>query len=361
MTLRKIRRELHELSVAFRANAARARGNGGVGRSRQLAEMIRLRLGPGKLSPEDYYKMRIYRVDLPMERKREFASQRAVPLSQRWYYVTHDKLIAYLLLEQEGVRVPRTYAICHPLRSWGKHLVLRSAEEIVDYLTVSAPYPLVSKPVSGMFSQDVFVIEGREADSGNLRCAEGRSIPALQFARECLAREDGTIFQEVLVPHPEIAARISNRLCTLRLIVLLEADGVRLFRALWKIAAGGNVADNYWHPGNLLARLDLETGRIDRCVTGLGVDFRTVERHPTTGQELKGFQVPLYREAVELVLRIARAFIGVKMQAWDIAITPEGPIPLEINFIGSLFLPQTADQRGVLDPSFREYVARSRG
>jgi hypothetical protein len=50
---------------------------------------------------------------------------------------------------------------------------------------------------------------------------------------------------------------------------------------------------------------------------------------------------------VELTRRIARAFVGLKMQAWDIAFTPEGPIPLEINFIGSLFLPQTADQRGI--------------
>ena len=53
MTLRKIRKELRELSVAFHTNAARARGNGGVNRLQQVAEMIRLRLGPGKLSPAE--------------------------------------------------------------------------------------------------------------------------------------------------------------------------------------------------------------------------------------------------------------------------------------------------------------------
>src|SRR5262249_18771576 len=162
-------------------------------------------------------------------------------------------------------------------------------------------------PISGMLSQDVHLVEGRDADSGDVRCAGAPSVPALQFARDCLSREDGTFFQEVLAPHPEIAARISDRLCTIRLIGLLEAHGVRLFRPLWKIGAGGNIADNYWHPGNLLARLDLETGRIDRCVTGLGHDFRVVERHPVTGEELKGFPVPFYREAVDLVRRIAPA------------------------------------------------------
>jgi hypothetical protein len=75
--------------------------------------------------------MRVYRRDLSFGSKREFASQGALGLSQRWYTVTHDKLLAYLLLEQEGVRIPATHAICHPLRSWGKQLVLRSADQIV--------------------------------------------------------------------------------------------------------------------------------------------------------------------------------------------------------------------------------------
>jgi hypothetical protein len=360
ITFRKIAKELAALGGAFRRDVARARADGGVGPVRQVLDMVRLRLGPGKLEPRDYYRMRVYRRDLPFERKREFASQRALRLSLHWHVVTHDKLIASLLMEHEGLRIPETYAICHPLRSWGVQRVLRSPDQIVQHLTNSARYPFISKPVAGMYSKGVVLVERLEPDSGLLRVAEEEPVPLRQFAEECILRPDGTIFQEVLRPHPEIAAHISDRLCTLRLIVLLEHDDVHLFRALWKIAAGGNVADNYWHPGNLIARLDPGTGCIEQCMTGLGPDFRLVERHPVTGQVLRGFQVPLYREAVELTRRVARAFVGVKIQAWDIAITPEGPIPLEINDIGSVFLPQTADQRGIYDRSFREFVAQAK-
>jgi hypothetical protein len=163
--------------------------------------MVRLRLGPGRLGPEDYYKMRVYRRDLSFGSKRESASQRALGLSQRWYTVTHAKLLAYLLLEQEGVRISATHAICHPLRSWGKQLVLRSADQIVHYLANCARYPFISKPVSGMFSKDVVLVERLEADSGLLRVAEGEPLPAQQFAEECILRPDGTMFQEVLRPH----------------------------------------------------------------------------------------------------------------------------------------------------------------
>src|SRR5215510_14098915 len=168
MTLRTIRREFRELSLAFRTNAARARGNGGVGRLQQVAEMIRLRLGPGKLSPNDYYRMRVYRRDLPLVRKREFVSQRALGLSLYWYSVTHDKLIAYLLMEQEGVRVPSTFAICHPLRAWGNLLALRNADEIVRYLVHSARYPFIAKPVAGLYSRGVVLVERLDPASGLL-------------------------------------------------------------------------------------------------------------------------------------------------------------------------------------------------
>ena len=109
--------------------------------------------------------------------------------------------------------------------------------------------------------------------------------------------------------------------------------------------------------GNIIARLD-PMGRIEQCMTGVGPDFRIVERHPVSGRELKGFQVPFYREAVELTQRIARFFPGIKMQAWDIGITAEGPVPLEVNDVGGVFLVQMVDQRGMDDRSFREFVAR---
>ena len=39
----------------------------------------------------------------------------------------------------------------------------------------------------------------------------------------------------------------------------------------------------------------------------------------------------------------------------------EGPVPLEVNDVGSVFLVQTVDQRGMYDRPFREFVARVNG
>lgn len=351
--------ELKEILATQWKNAAKARGDAGVRPVRQLVELLRLRVGPGKLEPVDYYRMRVYRRDMGFDDKLQFLSQRAVRLPKQWNVVANDKLLTYMVLIQEGIRIPVLRALCHPLRTFGQVPSLHSADAVSAYLRGPAQYPFIAKPITGVFSRDVSLIEGIDRNSDTLRLDDGE-VEVGEFAKAAVGRTDGTLFQELLAPHRDIAANISPRLCTLRLIVLLERDRVRLFRAYWKIAVGRNLADNYWRPGNLIASIDSDSGRVVKCMTGLGPDFRVVDVHPQTGMPLSGFQVPLYREAVDLTLRIAPAFAGMKMQAWDMALTTEGPIPLEVNEEGSVFLPQVVDGHGMNDQGFREYRDRIR-
>jgi hypothetical protein len=141
---------------------------------------------------------------------------------------------------------------------------------------------------------------------------------------------------------------------------MLEREKIRILFAAWKINLGENVADNYWREGNLLAELDETPGNIVCCMTGLGSRFRLVDRHPKTGERLIGFHGPCYREALDLVLHACKLFPGIPIQAWDVAITDRGPIPLEINVVGSLFIPQLIKQRGLLTHDFRELIRRLR-
>jgi hypothetical protein len=163
-----------------------------------------------------------------------------------------------------------------------------------------------------------------------------------------------------LSPHQEIREFISDRICTLRVVVMLDREKIRILFAAWKINCGENVADNYWREGNLLAELDETSGNIIRCMTGLGPNFRLVDRHPKTGKLLIGFRVPCYNEALDLVLHACKLFPCIPIQSWDVSITDRGPIPLEINVVGSLFIPQLIKQRGLLTPDFRELIRRLR-
>src|SRR3546814_402341 len=203
------------------------------------------------------------------------------------------------------------------------------------------------------FSEDVWLLERYDPATDRLVVAGGSFTPE-EFGDHCFERTTGYLFQELLRPHERIRAAISDRLCTLRVMLVIEKNEPRLTVAIWKIAAGANVADNYWREGNLIAKLDQETGRILHCATGLGPRYRLVERHPKTGIPLAGFQVPFYREAVDLALRASKAFADVTLQAWDVAIPDHGPLPLGLHVVGSLFSPQLVNHHGLWTGALRE-------
>ena len=58
-----------------------------------------------------------------------------------------------------------------------------------------------------------------------------------------------------------------------------------------------------------------------------------VERHPDTGAVIAGHTLPLWEEAVAVTLRAHDAEPVSPAIGWDVALTPEGPVLLEANFI----------------------------
>ena len=162
------------------------------------------------------------------------------------------------------------------------------------------------------------------------------------------------IFQEPIVPHPEIAARIGNRVSTLRMMILNPPDGPFVHRIALRIPVGDNMVDNFrsGKSGNLLGRVDHDSGRVVGVFSGVGPNWRSVAAHPDTGGSLEGWTLPCWTETSKIVLDAATAFPGFRIQGWDVAITPNGPTFVELNHRGDFDLLQQAEGRGVADQTF---------
>jgi glutathione synthase/RimK-type ligase-like ATP-grasp enzyme len=68
--------------------------------------------------------------------------------------------------------------------------------------------------------------------------------------------------------------------------------------------------------------------------------------------------LPEWTALTALCLKAARAFPGLRMQAWDIALTERGPVLVEVNVGGDFNLPQLAHGSGLMDERFRAFVDR---
>jgi hypothetical protein len=336
-----------------------------LGSGRRLAsilrEVITLRRGPGKLSPQEYFYYRLWDPDLPIEQKRRFVGKQAQhPMhlacnDRAWYAVVNDKLLFQQAMAGAGLPVPALRAVIHPFRNCDGAQALRSAADVSGFFGNPSAYPWFGKPIDGKYSLDVISGDRFDAATNTIvgHRGAGQQIPDLLAQIET---HPGFLIQERLRPPAAIATRFGEQLWSLRLLVILTPNGPRISRAVAKIATGDNVADNYWRAGNLLGAVNPDTGRICRTVTGSGEALTIDPSHPDTGGPITGTELPDWPALVDLAKRAAWTLPGVRTQAWDIAVTDRGPVLLEVNFGGDLNLAQLAWGRGVLDPEFRAHL-----
>lgn len=353
--------------ATVRAKGPEAREDSGKTLLAQFAEIVALRRGIGKLDADEYYQYGLYD-----DRRFTWADKTTffgrllenglIPILREewWIGLAHDKLIAAAFLRGLGLPTPEIFAVYHPWRTFGDVPTLATRDALSAFLRNRGERPSVAKPVTGMWGKHVLAIRRYDAASDTLVLTNGERLTPDEVASAFDARKDesGTLLQELLVPHPSIAQACGDRLCSVRMVALVDAAGARLISCVWKVATGRSMADNYWEPGNLIAPIDIKTGTVGRPMTGLGRDARFVEHHPDTGRPLMGMTLPDWSQAVSLCLAATRSIPGLPMQAWDVALTTEGPALLEVNVNGGMRLPQLAANAGLYRGDFKAFLQR---
>jgi hypothetical protein len=167
---------------------------------------------------------------------------------------------------------------------------------------------------------------------------EGRKFD-LDGLYDLFSRFEGVlILQEWLENHPGVTRFSgSGTLQTIRIPTIVDhRGGVTLLYADLKLVGGRDDGTDNFHfgeTGNLLADVDLETGRLGeaRTLAENGISPVLHANHPTTGLACSEFEIPFWKETVALARRAASTFLPLKTIGWDIAITPRGPVLIEGN------------------------------
>jgi hypothetical protein len=332
---------------------------------RLLLDLAKASFGPGKLSYDEFIGLRLFDdawlagadssafVGLDAERRIWMAANN----NSEWWGLMRNKLAVTTLLGGYGFPVIPTQALYSDALCMRGVPVMREPEALAGFLRSSRDYPLFGKPMDSQRSLGSIGLEAYDSGSDCLVAGE-RHIPVDDFAAAVAEHyKGGYIFQRRVAPHAGVRRIAGNRLATVRAITILTEEGPQLLRALWKIPAGDNVADNYWRTGNLLATLELETGCVVRVVRGTGLALQEVTEHPDTGAGLVGVEVPNWRDIVGVALEAASALAEVPLIGWDMAAVEGGALIVEPNFTPDFFMTQLADRRGMLDARFNAFLA----
>jgi hypothetical protein len=332
-------------------------------------DYARLAFGPGKLSLDDYVNYRLFDEEfVDGADKRAFIGRRCnrdyiVEINYRhdWLGLLSNKIASASYLAAYGLPTIPVMAVFAPGFAMQGRNLLRSRQELRAFLLSREVYPLFGKPVESLQSLGSIALFGCDPRTGEVIDAVGKIISVETLLDDIESHYSaGYVFQELLSPHRDLTAAIGERVATVRIVTIATANGPKVFRAAWKLPAGGNTADNYWRPGNLLAGVDLETGRVRQVCSGTGFELRNVTHHPDTGANLIGLTIPNWSDLKAAAIEGAKLLRHFALVGWDIASTDKGAIIVEANESADMMLSQIADRRGVLDADFLDLVERQK-
>lgn len=324
----------------------------GKSRLRQMLEILALHRGRFKLGIEEYYELGIFDDEsFPGAEKARCLGWKGSAMIDRrlnddyWRATANDKVLNYALLVHYGFPVPRTLAIWSPA---GKRIadekLLSNEDQLREFLEDGLQFPVFIKPIHGTYGRGTFCLQQRLGGGAGYLDSRGGEVSRDELLAACQNRKfGGMLFQQRLAQHPAVVALVGQTVSCVRIIVALGAGACpEIVLAFWKIGRERNITDNFCmgESGNLLAWIDVGSGRVERVITGLWPDGTECETHPDTGATLLGAHLPDWPSARSLCCEAARYFPGLRLQHWDVTFGDHGPVLMELNTEADLGVPQ---------------------
>lgn len=165
------------------------------------------------------------------------------------------------------------------------------------------------------------------------------------------------LLEEPVIQCEEMNKLNKSSVNTTRMVSVMNDKGEVTILATFVRIGNGKCVDNF-NSGGMTAKVDVETGIIlEEAVNKNGELF---ENHPLTGTKIKGFQIPYWNEAKEMVKEAAKKSKHVRYVGWDVAMSINGPVLIEGNQFPGHDIYQVAEKIGPDDigvlPMFKKAI-----
>ena len=238
--------------------------------------------------------------------------------NRRDYPLADDKNKTKERMAWADVPMPRTF------KTYGAFFELRTLEKDLEGLR-----EFVIKPATGSMGGGILVIARREGSywytvGGQPYSLDdlARHITDIIFGIHSSEMTDSAFIEERIKQHPVLEALTGSGLSDVRVLLFHGRPVMAMLRLPTKESQG----KSNLHQGALGVGVDLATG-FSIHASHFG---KSITIHPDTESNLIGIQIPFWHSVLDVAKRAAGA-MPLKYLGADIAITPKGPVMLEIN------------------------------
>lgn len=249
----------------------------------------------------------------------------------RYYSLARNKYIAHKMLDNTGVRKSELYCYYQPeARYIASNESANDIAGVLLILQAKGVQSCVIKTTESSHGDNVWVIKSFDyKDSDALMTRFDGQIIKLS---DVLGKE-ALIFESVVRQTKQFASFNESSVNTVRFMTTLYPDGsAKVIATFIKIGRAGKCVDNAGGGGNVDVCVDTETGEIKYAIQYDGWrKIKDIEKHPDSGTQLNGVVIENWQSIKEEVIKFQQCFPYCKAAGWDIAITDDGPIAIEVN------------------------------
>lgn len=311
---------------------------------------------------EDYYHHGLYRRDLPFSEKTKFLGY----FRFKRYYGTinpvrfdllaRDKVIFHMLATALELPVPKLVAVTQGSEEPVFGRTLETLDDLRAFLREEASQNLFFKPADESRGRGALSLGEKVAGREAWRMLPGSSEISLEevVAHVCRGgKMRRFLIQDRLQSHDVLEEIVPEVCSTIRLMTYTDQRGVTVMGAALRLGNGREPTDNL-SGGGVVAEIDLESGRLQKVVS-LDTELPVyLTDHPMTDVTITGKIIPDWGEVMALVREAARKLAFLPCIGWDVAVTDQGPVIVEINSRPRCRPIQVANGKGILTGAFSE-------
>ena len=321
-------------------------GRGVVDRFRIYRDFLHLRKQKG-LQPQEYEDFDFDKLDKDFRNQFLGVNEQRYYLDLlnplKYYIISRNKFLAHQVMDSAGIRQARLFCFYQP--EGDAHiegsLTARRLEDVLRLLKKQEVRQCVVKTTESSHGDNVWVIadvEYKDKDAVLIRFDGEKMLLSNLLGTEQL------LFESIVRQTSQFSEFNATSVNTVRFMTTLFPDGsARVVAAFIKIGRAGKCVDNAGDGGNVDVCINVENGITQFATKYDGLHrMKEIEVHPDTNSQLVGVAINHWDEIKNDVIRFQQAFPYCKAAGWDIAITDEGPVVIEVNDfwdrIGQLFI-----------------------
>ena len=158
-----------------------------------------------------------------------------------------------------------------------------------------------------------------------------------------VGKEKSIILEELIDQADEMAAFNPESVNGVRLTTVRVNDKIQFFQPWFKFGRGGHFITSAVF-GSLDAGIEVSTGIVD--TPGFAENGEIWEFHPDSHIRIQGFQIPSWKELLELATECASKLPTIGYVGWDFVYSKSGWCIMEGNYSGD-FMGQLFRRRGM--------------